>query len=396
MSEPSYLSRRKLLQMGMLGGAGALLFGLSACGGDGEAGGDSTGGATGSAGGSASGSDKKVTEITLVHGVGANGAAITELANQFAKETGIKVNQIEFGDPDFGPKIQLVEKTGNASFDVALSIPADVFALTNSEGVYAPISTDNFDPKGLEGLKDADLIHDKFMVNQDVTALTVYSTTFKDNPPTTWADFFDLDKYPGYRGLQSAGFGVPINIEIALFADGVTADELYPLDLDRAFKKLDTIKDKVALWDNAPKALQDIEQGNTTMTFSYSPATLGALKKGENIGVGLFKDAPVARGVGALMQQGPHGPEAGQVFLDWWTKPEIQAKYAELCNYGIVLPSQSVYDLVDESDLQYAPFVPGQPQGHLLDFDYYTTVGDDGKSNLDHVVNGWNSWRAAV
>jgi putative spermidine/putrescine transport system substrate-binding protein len=361
-----------------------LAVGLAACSGSSPA--SSPGGDNGA---------KKVTDITLVHGVGTNGAAIAALVKDFEHDTGINVKEIEFGDPDFGPKIRLAQQTGSADFDVALAIPGDVFTLTDTEGVYAPIDTSKFDPKGLAALKKADLIGKRYLVNQDVTALAVYDTKFKADPPKSWADFFDLKKYPGYRGLQSAGFGVPINIEIALLADGVKPDHMYPLDLDRAFAKLDTIKKSVALWDAAPKAIQDVSDGNTAMTFSYSPATLGALKSNANVGVSLLPDAPIARAVGALMQKGPHGPAAGQVFLDWWTKPAVQAKYAALANYGIVLPSQAVYDLIDPKDLTYAPFVPGQEQGHLLDYNYYTKVGKKGLSNLDELVNRWNAWRAS-
>lgn len=362
-----------------------LAVGLTAC----------SSGSTDSSGGGGGKKAAPVTAITLVHGVGANGAAIEALVKDFEAQTGISVKEIEFGDPDFGPKMRLAQQTGKADFDVALSIPGDVFALTDTKGVYAPIDTSKFDKDGLAAMKDAHLIGKRDLVNQDVSALTVYSPQFKNDPPKTWADFFDLKKYPGYRGLQSAGFGVPINIEIALMADGVSPDHLYPLDLDRAFKKLDTIKKSVVLWDAAPKAIQDVVDGNTTMSFSYSPATLGALKSNTNVGVSLFDGAPIARAVAALMQKGPHGPAAGQVFLDWWSKPEVQAKYAELCNYGIVLPSSAVYKLIDPSNLTYAPFVPGQKQGHLLDYDYYTKKGANGLSNLDNLVNRWNEWRAS-
>ena len=37
-------------------------------------------------------------------------------------------------------------------------------------------------------------------------------------------------------------------IPAALVADGVPKDKLYPLDLDRAFKKLDEIKPHIKVW----------------------------------------------------------------------------------------------------------------------------------------------------
>ena len=35
---------------------------------------------------------------------------------------------------------------------------------------------------------------------------------------------------------------------IALLADGVPADKLYPIDMDRAFHKLDEIKPHITVW----------------------------------------------------------------------------------------------------------------------------------------------------
>ncbi|MFC7497467.1 MULTISPECIES: extracellular solute-binding protein [unclassified Nocardioides] len=333
--------------------------------------------------------------ITLARGAGVNGAAVETLVADFEKESGLEVKTIEFSDTDYGPKMRLAQQSGNADFDIAVGIPGDVFPLTDTDGVYAPIDTSEFDPEGLAALEEGDLVHENYLVNQDITAVTAYSKEFADNPPTSWEDFFDLEKYPGYRGLQSGGFGVPINIEIALLADGVAPEDLYPLDLDRAFAKLDTIKDSITLWDAAPKALQDVIDGNTTMTFSYSPASLGAVKDGADLEVTLFPHSPIARGLTALMEKGPHGPTAGQPFLDWFSDPEVQAKYADLTNYGTVLPSQPVYDLIDPADLKWAPFANRENQGTLLDYDYYTAENDEGTSNLDEVLSRWNEWRAS-
>ncbi len=346
----------------------------------------------GSDGASADGGD---AEIVIARGAGVNGAAIETLVGEFEEETGVEVDTVELSDTDYGPKMRLIQQTGRSDFDLAIAIPGDIFPLTDTDGVYAPLDTAGFDPEGLAALEEAGLVEDNHLVNQDITPLTVYSNEFADNPPKTWADFFDLEKYPGYRGLQSGGFGVPINIEIALLADGVAPADLYPLDLDRAFAKLDTIKDDITLWDAAPKSLQDVLDGNTTMTFTYSPAALGAVKDGADVGVTLFEDAPIVRGYAALLEKGPNGPEAGQQFLDWWSKPEVQAKYAELTNFGIVLPSTAVYERLDRKDLAYAPFVEGQEQGSLLDYEYYTETNDAGVSNLDEVLNRWNEWRAS-
>lgn len=350
--------------------------------------------ACGDSSSSGSASDGPVTDITLVHSAGVNGAAVEAIVKDFTAETKIKVTTIEFSDPDYASKMKLAQQTGKPDFDAAIGIPEDVFLLTDDGDTYAPIDSTNFDPTGLKGLQEGKLIGANYVVNQDITPLAVYSKDFDKDPPSTWADFFDTTKYPGYRGLQSGGFGVPLNVIIALLADGVQPDQLYPLDLDRAFKKLDSIKSKLTVWDAAPKSIQDVAEGNTTFSYAFSPAALGAVKTKQDVSVKLLQNTPITRAYAGVMQAGPHGPVAGNAFLSYWSRPQVQKKYSELTNYGIVLPSQPVYDAVGAANLKYAPFVPGQPQGTLLDYAYLAKE-DNGTTNFDNVVNRWNEWRAS-
>ncbi|MCC6195831.1 MAG: ABC transporter substrate-binding protein [Burkholderiales bacterium] len=57
--------------------------------------------------------------------------------------------------------------------------------------------------------------------------------------PASWADVWNVQKFPGKRGLSSLPW---FSLEIALLADGVDIKKLYPLDVDRGFKSLDRIK----------------------------------------------------------------------------------------------------------------------------------------------------------
>ena len=54
-----------------------------------------------------------------------------------------------------------------------------------------------------------------------------------------------MKKFPGPRSLRNH----PVdNLEAALMADGVAKDKLYPIDVDRAFKKLDQIQPHINVW----------------------------------------------------------------------------------------------------------------------------------------------------
>ena len=72
-----------------------------------------------------------------------------------------------------------------------------------------------------------------------------------DPKPATIQDFFDLETFPGRRGMRRKPLG---NLEFALMADGVPPEEVYavldtPEGIDRAFRKLDTIKDEIVWWE---------------------------------------------------------------------------------------------------------------------------------------------------
>ena len=63
--------------------------------------------------------------------------------------------------------------------------------------------------------------------------------------PRGWAEFWDAKAKPAHRAMQMKAFG---NLEIALVADGVAKDKLYPVDIERAFKKLDQLKPNIDVW----------------------------------------------------------------------------------------------------------------------------------------------------
>jgi putative spermidine/putrescine transport system substrate-binding protein len=95
-----------------------------------------------------------------------------------------------------------------------------------------------------------------FVYNADV---------YRDSPPTTWADFFDTKKYPGKRAIQGIPDQTPGLFEGALMADGVPVKNLYPLDYDRALKKLDTIKNDTIFWSTGAQSQDVMATGEASM-----------------------------------------------------------------------------------------------------------------------------------
>ncbi|WOH80416.1 ABC transporter substrate-binding protein [Bradyrhizobium sp. BEA-2-5] len=91
---------------------------------------------------------------------------------------------------------------------------------------------------------------------------------FKGAAPASWADFWDLDKFPGDRAMY--GNANNPELEFALMAAGGPADKLYPIDIDKALASYDKIKKRVVKWWTAgaqpPQMLTDREVVMTTVS----------------------------------------------------------------------------------------------------------------------------------
>jgi putative spermidine/putrescine transport system substrate-binding protein len=108
-----------------------------------------------------------------------------------------------------------------------------------------------------------------------------YDTSKLAEGPTTINDFFDLAKFPGKRGIQK---NPTVNLEWALIADGVDPKDVYttlstPEGVDRAFKKLDTIKSEIVFWEAGAQAPQLLADGQVVMTSAWNGRLQGAIDK---------------------------------------------------------------------------------------------------------------------
>jgi putative spermidine/putrescine transport system substrate-binding protein len=98
-----------------------------------------------------------------------------------------------------------------------------------------------------------------------------YTKSLVPSPPKTWADFFDVKKFPGMRTMSKMAGG---QLEAALLADGVAPDKLFPLDVDRAIAKIKSIKDKIIFWNSGSESLQlfrdhEVVMGNIWNTRAF-------------------------------------------------------------------------------------------------------------------------------
>lgn len=82
----------------------------------------------------------------------------------------------------------------------------------------------------------------------------------------TLADFFDLRKFPGKRMIRKDSQAM---LEMALLADGVPMDKLYPLDVERGFRKFASIKDALLTWDTGAQSQNLLRDGEVAMGWLW-------------------------------------------------------------------------------------------------------------------------------
>jgi putative spermidine/putrescine transport system substrate-binding protein len=111
--------------------------------------------------------------------------------------------------------------------------------------------------------------------------------------PAGIADFFDLQKFPGKRAIFE--FLEAHTIALALLADGVPVDQLVPFDYDRAFAKLDTIKDQLIFAQSGTDARSLMDSGEAPIEITFASRVKESIDAGESAGIGwdgfsLFSD----------------------------------------------------------------------------------------------------------
>jgi len=185
----------------------------------------------------------------------------------FMKETGGKIVEEEFNGEI--AKIRAMVESDNVTWDVVENDSQTTMA-SCAEGIVEKIDWNKL------GLKRDDFISadaSECVVPSILYATVLaYDTTKVKEPPTSINALFDLEKYPGKRGLQKSAF---VNLEWALIADGVDVKDVYnvlstPEGVDRAFAKLDTIKKDVVWWEAGAQPPQLLADGQVILTSAWN------------------------------------------------------------------------------------------------------------------------------
>ncbi|MFZ1469221.1 MAG: extracellular solute-binding protein [Paracoccaceae bacterium] len=104
--------------------------------------------------------------------------------------------------------------------------------------------------------------------------------SYPEGGPQNWNDFFDLEKFPGTRAVPGYADPEGYMIELALLADGVAHEDMFPADIDRALNKWRGMRDSLILWTTGAESAQIMESGEADMVMVWSGRGMAALANG--------------------------------------------------------------------------------------------------------------------
>jgi putative spermidine/putrescine transport system substrate-binding protein len=270
----------------------------------------------------------------------------------FTKATGIRVID------GTGPQIERTRAevmSRNPSFDLVVTNQA--FNLIGIEqGLWLPIDYSKFDKADLDAIpaEYRQQYGTGSIVYSEGMALSTQAFPEGKPQPDSYADFWDVAKFPGKRALpwcEVATYPLP---EAALLADGVPKDKLYPLDIERAARKLKQLSGNVVWWQDINQAGQLLTSGEAGMAMAPSGRVQVLINSGAPLKV-IWNEARYTFDVWYVLK-GAANAENAMKFIAFASKPEPQASMARLSGNAPVNPK--AYELLDEATARRMPTHP--------------------------------------
>lgn len=333
-------------------------------------------------------------ELTVMSWGGAYGEAQTEAhVKPWSAATGIAAKMTDSDNP--ATPIKAMVEAGNVTIDVASVEYADAIRLCD-EGMLEPIDVASL-PAGADGTPAADDFLPGAVtecgVSTDIWSnVFAYDTTkLTGTVPTTAADFFDLEKFPGKRGLKKGAKAV---LEFALIADGVPVGEVYdvlgtPEGVDRAFAKLDTIKSEVVWWEAGSQAPQLLADGEVVMTTAYNGRIFNAAIA-ENKPFQIVWDGQIYENEMYVVPKGAPNKDQALEFVKYATSTEGLRAQATYISYGPARKSALKDELLyKDGKTVMGPHLPTAPENMGNALETSADFWVDRNAELNERFNAW-------
>ena len=185
-------------------------------------------------------------------------------------------------------------------------------------------------------------LYTDYCVGSDVFATVMAWNTDKygeprsPGAPSSWADFWDVKKFPGTRAYRANN--VDGALEPALMADGVPPEKVYevlatPEGKRRAINKIRELKPHIAVfWGSGAQQAQLRKDAEVDMSTGWNGRFDNAKKDGAKVGY-TFNQALLDYDCFAMPKGAPN-KEVAMRFLAEVSKPQYQANLPFYITYG--------------------------------------------------------------
>jgi putative spermidine/putrescine transport system substrate-binding protein len=333
-------------------------------------------------------------DVTVMSWGGAYGEAQTEAhVKPWAAATGNATIMVDSDNP--APAIKAMVEAGNVTVDVASVEYADAIRLCD-EGILEPIDVATLPaaPDGTPASEDfiAGAVTECGVSTDIWSNVFAYDTTkFTGEVPTTAADFFDLTKFPGKRGLKKGAKAV---LEFALLGDGVPAAEVYalldtPEGVDRAFAKLDTIKAETVWWEAGAQPPQLLADGEVVMTTAYNGRIFAAAVN-EGKPFQIVWDGQIYENEMYVVPKGAPNKDLALEFIKYATSTEGLRAQAQHISYGPARKSSMKDELIfKDGKTVMAPHLPTAPENLTNALETSSAFWVDHDAELNERFQAW-------
>jgi len=248
----------------------------------------------------------------------------------FTAATGIQIRVIT---PVSYARVKAQVQTGSYQFDMT-SVNSMLWLRASREGLAEPI---DWSVVRRDALPAGAVVADGHGIacNIQGTNLCYRSDRFPRGGPRSWADFWDVERFHGSRSLCVSD--APRSMIFALLADGVPRDQLYPLDIERAFRKLEAIKRHIKVWWREGNQSQQLIRDGEVEMMSIWNARATELKQ-QGVPVELVWEGAVRSTSTWCVLKGAPNRRLAWEFIAFASQARQQAEFNTRLYYGPIHP----------------------------------------------------------
>jgi len=295
----------------------------------------------------------------------------------YERLSGVKVHDFPGADIN---KVKAMVETGNVEWDVVQLSRATVRNLNKHGDYFETIDYDLVDTANIDAAYRYDYSLDMLVWAQ---VMAYRTDAYNGAVPTGWADFWNTTKFPGDRTMLGGGGGNSPELEFALMAAGVPPEQVYPMDIEKAFASYDKIKSSVVKWWETGAVPTQMLSDNEVSLATVWNGRMAALQQAGVPAAISWKQGLLKRDCWAI-PKGTRNLANARKFIAFGTMPIPQARLSSLIPYGF--SNAAAADYVDPKQMELLPSAPAiKSQLLVYNYDWWT-------DNRDAVITHWNKW----